>query len=741
MSSLPGAAPVPSSDVLPMPPPLPQQPVPEHAAPNASGGKLDWRAVARRWWAYAACAALLVLFGVLSYTAVLGKAATYDEPLHVVGGFLHVNFDDYRINPEDPALFGMWSALPHSNVALSVDITSPSFLQATTNVDKQWPFVVSTLYSTPENAPDWFLNTSRAMFTFIGVACGVVLAWWSWRLAGAVAAVIAVFCFAFDPNFLAHASLVKNDVALSLFTLAAAFAIWAFGRDGSWWKLLVLGLVIGGAINVKFSGILLAPIIVTMLIGRAVLPVPWRVLSLNLATIGQRLWAVPLVAVLVLLVSWAVTWAVYGFRFTPTRDGEPLNMSAFIEVTRYRELIAQITAREGKPRAPTQEEFDAHGASAAPILITWMNERRMLPQAWLFGFLYTYATTRTRSSFLMGRNSLIGFWYYFPMAMLFKTALATLLAMFGAAAFSLGRLIFPPLMDWEEARRSRVPSAPVDRLNADTARGHGVLDAQGNRNDDAMASPAATPRHHGTIALTSAAADHARRELPESLWAMICLIVPPAIYGFAALMTNLNLGLRHVLPIYPFLYIGIALVTLRLLRLGLPWAKWVVAVLAVGLAAETLTAYPNYLAFFNVASGGSRGGRYLLADSNLDWGQDLINLAEWRKKHMDKPLLLSYFGMANPEYYGLEYTNVAGGYIFRNTSSGYVMYPAMHLWELPQRPAYLVVSATNLQCVYMDEREMKALQDIKPREVLNGTIYIYDWPLPTGPVQPPSPKQ
>jgi hypothetical protein len=280
----------------------------------------------------------------------------------------------------------------------------------------------------------------------------------------------------------------------------------------------------------------------------------------------------------------------------------------------------------------------------------------------------------------------------------------------------------------------------VDQLSADTARGRGVLDATPKSNDDGVVSRAATPRHHGTIVLPSAA-DDARRELPESLWAMICLILPPAIYGLAALMTNLNLGLRHVLPIYPFLYIGIALVALRLLRLRLPWAKWVVAVLAVGLAVETLAAYPNYLAFFNVACGGSRGGRYLLADSNLDWGQDLINLADWRKKHMDKPLLLSYFGMANPEYYGLEYTNVAGGYIFRNTPSGYEMYPALHLWQLPQRPAYLVVSATNLQSVYMDESEMKALQDIKPREVLNGTIYVYDWPLPTGPVQPPPPKQ
>jgi hypothetical protein len=498
----------------------------------------------------------------------------------------------------------------------------------------------------------------------------------------------------------------------------------------------VVGLVLGGAVNVKFSGSLLGPIVVLMLIGRAVLPAPWRVLSLNLVTIGQRLWAVPMVTALVLLVSWAVTWAVYGFRFAPTRDAVPLNISAFIDVARYRELVAEITAREGKSRMPTQQEYDAHHVGSIPILITWMNERRLLPQGWLFGFLYTYATTRTRSAFLMGHTSLIGFWNYFPLAMLFKTPLATLLAMFAAAGFTLARLIFPPVARWEQAQRAR-GLATVDRLTADTPCGTGVLDApEPNESDEILASP--TPRRPGTISLADAPPS---RPLHQTTWAMICLIVPPGVYGIAALMTNLNLGIRHVLPIYPFLYIAVGLVTVRLLRLGLPWAKWVVAALAVALAVEALAAYPNYLPFFNVACGGSRGGRWLLGDSNLDWGQDLINLANWRKQHTDKPLFLSYFGMANPEYYGIDYTNVWGGFMFRNTPNGYERANELHLWELPNRAAYLAVSATNLQSIYMEDYEMKALQDVKPREVLNGTIYIYDWPLETGPVQPPPPKK
>src|SRR4051812_37175618 len=58
----------------------------------------------------AAVMVLAIVFGAISYRASLTKSATYDEPLHVVGGFVHRYFNDYRINPEDPALFGLWAA-------------------------------------------------------------------------------------------------------------------------------------------------------------------------------------------------------------------------------------------------------------------------------------------------------------------------------------------------------------------------------------------------------------------------------------------------------------------------------------------------------------------------------------------------------------------------------------------------------------------------------------------------------
>lgn len=110
--------------------------------------------------------------------------------------------------------------------------------------------------------------------------------------------------------------------------------------------------------------------------------------------------------------------------------------------------------------------------------------------------------------------------------------------------------------------------------------------------------------------------------------AAACLLIPPLLFLAVAMTSDVNIGLRHIFPIYPFIYVGAAWVIGVSLRRWGPRA-WVAAgVLAVLLAAETLSAWPNYIAYFNVAAGGSRGGIDLLGDSNLDWGQDLPALAQ-----------------------------------------------------------------------------------------------------------------
>jgi hypothetical protein len=167
------------------------------------------------------------------------------------------------------------------------------------------------------------------------------------------------------------------------------------------------------------------------------------------------------------------------------------------------------------------------------------------------------------------------------------------------------------------------------------------------------------------------------------------------VYWIFALTTNLNIGHRHLLPTYPALCIlaGGAAFWIQPLfermrrteprtgrerrrpRSGVRIESTVSRVRkAAGVATmallawhvvESVTIRPNYLAYFNQLAGGPSQGYKHLADSSLDWGQDLPALKRWLdaqglQQSGGDGVYLSYFGTARPEYYGIRATALAG---------------------------------------------------------------------------------
>ena len=75
----------------------------------------------------AAVVVLLAVFAMLSYGAVLGKSATYDETLHAVAGHVVRHHGDYRLDIEAPVLFLRWGDLGHARGDLAVDTGDADF--------------------------------------------------------------------------------------------------------------------------------------------------------------------------------------------------------------------------------------------------------------------------------------------------------------------------------------------------------------------------------------------------------------------------------------------------------------------------------------------------------------------------------------------------------------------------------------------------------------------------------------
>ena len=132
------------------------------------------------------------------------------------------------------------------------------------------------------------------------------------------------------------------------------------------------------------------------------------------------------------------------------------------------------------------------------------------------------------------------------------------------------------------------------------------------------------------------------------------------VYWVFSIKSNLNIGVRHILPTLPFIYaltarqIGFWIQSSPQI-LGLKWRRFkrsfVVVVLFVWTIISVVSVWPSFLAYFNEIAGGPSNGYKFAVDSNLDWGQDILRLARFVEKNDIKEIKLDYFSGAPAEYY------------------------------------------------------------------------------------------
>ncbi|MGK2849188.1 MAG: ArnT family glycosyltransferase [Minisyncoccota bacterium] len=159
---------------------------------------------------------------------------------------------------------------------------------------------------------------------------------------------------------------------------------------------------------------------------------------------------------------------------------------------------------------------------------------------------------------------------------------------------------------------------------------------------------------------------------------LICFFI--LFYGFISITGNLTIGIRHLFPFFPFLYMLIAKTTLDFLKRqqNNPTTHtvltWILGGIVFIIVSIPILTYPGYLSYFNPIVGGSKNGYRYVTDSNYDWGQDLKNLSVFVERHnrcktgtaysneikqcaltQNYPLIehirVDYFGGSDPAYY------------------------------------------------------------------------------------------
>ena len=125
--------------------------------------------------------------------------------------------------------------------------------------------------------------------------------------------------------------------------------------------------------------------------------------------------------------------------------------------------------------------------------------------------------------------------------------------------------------------------------------------------------------------------------LAGASWSKVLGTLPFAVLIFVSVYSQINLGIRHILLLYPLLAIGAACATMHLLKASRHRAV-AVGVAGAVLAAQctsAVLAHPDHVAYFNIVAG-SQPERFLIM-ADLDWGQDMKYLeAELRARRIDK---------------------------------------------------------------------------------------------------------
>ncbi|MGE5216506.1 MAG: ArnT family glycosyltransferase [Chloroflexota bacterium] len=197
---------------------------------------------------------------------------------------------------------------------------------------------------------------------------------------------------------------------------------------------------------------------------------------------------------------------------------------------------------------------------------------------------------------------------------------------------------------------------------------------------------------------------------------VLFLLAPALIFFLVAVWSRLNVGWRHILPIYPFLFVWLGGTVSAMWRCRGRAIRTKLFLLGAWLCGSTLWSYPNYLAYFNEFVGGPSKGHLILVDSSLDWGQDLKALKEWMKRNQVKKIQLAYFGTADPAYYKINAVYLPGC----------VYHTQPELNDVADFPRYVAISETFLAGLYLDRPDRYArFRTLAPVAVINYSIRVY----------------
>jgi 4-amino-4-deoxy-L-arabinose transferase-like glycosyltransferase len=200
-------------------------------------------------------------------------------------------------------------------------------------------------------------------------------------------------------------------------------------------------------------------------------------------------------------------------------------------------------------------------------------------------------------------------------------------------------------------------------------------------------------------------------------------LAPPVIYLAVAMMSGMNIGSRHLLPMYAFVIIFAAAGAATLAGMNRRWTI-LCSVLIVAHVVSSLLAFPNEIAYANEASGGPRNVHNLLSDSTVDWAQQLFQVKQWQDRHPDQECWFAYFArpVIDPGVYGIRCHALP---TFDTQWGGVGLVP-------PSVTGAVLISAGDLSGCEWPSGQLnpyRSFQSLHPKLAIDYSVFVYQGTL------------
>jgi hypothetical protein len=203
---------------------------------------------------------------------------------------------------------------------------------------------------------------------------------------------------------------------------------------------------------------------------------------------------------------------------------------------------------------------------------------------------------------------------------------------------------------------------------------------------------------------------------------LLFLTLPIVVYLTAAMRSDMNIGMRHLLPIYGFLYVMTAGAAAFLAARD---GRWVgaIAVLLAWQIATTVHAAPGYMAYANEAWGGPSQTHRYLSDANTDWGQQLKAAKRYLDARRIRDCWIAYFpdGSIEPSDYGIPCKRLP------TTDTLWGMHLPMAVPATIDGP--VLISDGDLEGIEFGDGPLNpydVFRGVKPAAALQNGLFVYD---------------